>query len=1263
MKNRHTQLLAVYITMLLLMTCGSAGNAADFRLTEHLGHTWTNERVMFPLSSAQAEKARKNLALLGSGGAEFAYQLVVSPDQEAIRVCFQANLQPFERRAYSFSNQRTAAKSDLKIREEAGGVIVENEFIGLRVRKALKEGQGPVAGVRLRSGKWTGSSTLSGSAKVKDYKTEIIARGPVFVELLTRVLFEDGGQWSLRFRIENAEPVIEVEEFHDAPTGGTFSLTLGGKDFRPTHVLNRDSRVESAQVRSDPISHYLLEPWLRWNNPRHVNWIALYSQSEADMVVVGAVRPSLWMDPKWSGQAKQVGANVKTAVRDGLMTVAMPVEGGRRAWLLGALDKTDSVAILKQKNRRVAAPPQKLIIKHGDFPLDKVKDFVLDWKGDEHNHPLLHVRKQDVPELRKQLKSNPAEIRRWGSQQPVNKYLLEGPVREFLASGDPQLGKRMAEKAEEYLQTCVDWYLKQDYLHCPGTAPHMQSLIVSVLNLIDPVLSTEAFTLEARKRVLARLAFLGYVVSSPDYWSPERGYTGFANMTSMVALYRTGLGCMLPSHPQAKIWAKRGLDQFHWQLYAWSDKDGGWLEAPHYAMVSLDHMIAGFSMAANAGYDDYAFDPRLRKVFEWFAAIFTPRDSRTGGFRHLPPIGNTYHGEPSGICGVAASIWKDRDPEFAARMLWMHEQGGSFGNLGIGWNFPSMLGYRWMMSQTGITPKPAGLGSQQFRKTGVVLRNSMGSDRETYLHMIAGSNHDHYDADSGSIILYGKGRILSDDWGYIGRHPDKWHNMLTSSAASGYANMQIDAFAPGPALDYVGGRKGAWQRQIAFSKDSDPLGPNFFVIRDTHNADTPATWRLWLMPIPRPETATSVPKSPHAAKKKGDLVTELLGSAKKNATTKPGLVLHDRGATLVGSEDVDLDIFIHEPKKLRLKTETATLRVSTGYRSGKEGPLLNTQTALIGTLPGKGVVTTLLYPRLKTERLPKVTWHADGRIAQVVSSVGTDYVFVEQKEQVAFDGKSLRPLSRISREGDLVTRKPADVDFPSVTVNHSQGSAKSADVTYPPQVIDLHPGPKIPASVVWRSPSTTTVVVKLKLQDGNSGGGDGVQYELRSGSKTLLRGQLANGGKEAVHTTEPINVKKGSLLRLVISPGKGDPAKSQGAHWWDSTFTEMSVRAKDGTTWHLRDALLTGKLGTNPVTDPSAVNWWVCEGDAVNFDPHSIEPARPAFTVEAGKITFRGHLGAIQIRPRQVTLTLGTLGEIGYGNEKLTEPGQKILRR
>ncbi len=940
-----------------------AEDASDFVLREQLGNTWSNECVSFPLNANQLQAVGNGKALVDREGRQTAYQIELS-DVTTRRICFQVDLAPYQSLGYRFSDDKNKPQTDLVIKDAANVVRIENGHIGVEIRKRLQPGQGPLARIRLGSGIWTGGSTLEGGGAVKDYRADVVARGPVFTEVICRATFADGGTWMLRFRIERAEPVVIVNEQYDAPTGGVFRVVLGDKAFQPTHLMHRDSNESAPFVIGDPIADYLLEPWLLWRYPRRGNVIALYSpapvdqtiqDTQPDMLVVGMLKPSLWVDPQWKGRAAQPEPRIQATVRDGLMTMDMPVKGGARIWLLGALNKADCAAVLAAKNLRIATPSQKLVIKHGDYPLNQVKDYILDWPGEENNHPCLFLRKQDLPALKARLNANPDEVKRWITGRPIDKYELESPIIEYIAGGDLQLGKRIADAGEKYLQFCVDWYLKQNERQTPGTAPEDQSMIIMTVNLLDSVLSSDAITPEARKRILAKLAFLGYVVNSQDYWSPERGYTRFANMTSMVALYRAALGCLLSAHPQGKAWAEQGLRQLYSQLGAWSDEDGGCLEAPHYAMVSIDHMLAGFTMAANAGYGDYLFDPRMRKTIEWFAAISTPRDSRIGGFRHQPPIGHTYHGEPTGIYGLMAALWKDRDPEFAQRMQWMYEQNGSFSGLGVGWNFPSMAGYRFLITHSVVTAKPADYGSTWFRKTGVVLRNTMQSDRETYLHMIAGSNHDHYDMDSGSIILYGKGRVLADDWGYIGYQPSSWHSMLTSTAASGESLMQIEVFSPSASLDYVSGRKGAWQRQIAFVKDADPLGPNFFVLRDTHAADTPAAWRLWL-------TANVVK-------------------------------VNGQGATVSGAEDVDLDIFMYEPGNLHLTTDgPATLTVN-GWRKGW-GEVDNTQAALVASLPGRASIIALLYPRLKTEAPPKVTWSVDGAVVQVESATGVDTVFL-----------------------------------------------------------------------------------------------------------------------------------------------------------------------------------------------------------------------------------------------------------------------------
>lgn len=1306
MRNQVTAAVLLFgATAVLLVT--AAAEPAAFTLQEHLGHTWTHECVTFPLTPAQQAAAAGGKALVSADGRQVAYQLTPGRGEGESRISFLVDLPPFETRAWRFSDPRVSTTSDLEVRETADELCVTNGVTGLKLRRKLEQGRGPIAAIRLLSGTWTGGSTfaLAEKARLTAYELDVKAKGPVFAEIVCRATFADHGYWRLRFRLENDEPAILIEEEFDAPAGGTFSVLLGDAAFKPTHMLHRDSRAESAEVRSSPVGSFFLEPWLHWNNPGRGNWLAVFSPSppapaksleialpppvdkagaepEAlvaedkepakpkpvqpadrrdDMLMLGLLKPSLWVDPQWKGKAGQVAGSMQTSVRDGVMVADLAVGGGRRAWLLGVLDKRGSEAVLAGRDRRVAPPPQGFIIKHGNIPLDKVKDYVLDWPGDHDNHPCLYLRRQELPALKARLPSNPAELKRWVSDQPIDKYLLDGPIREFIASGDPQLGRRMAEKAEEYLQTCADWYLKEDYLHGPGTAPHMQSLILSTVNLIDAVLSTEAFTPARRKRALAKLAFIGYVLATPDYWSPERGYSGFANMTSVVALYRTAIGCILPSHPQAKEWAAQGLNQLRWQLTAWSDEDGGWVEAPHYAMVSFDHMLAGFSMAANAGLSDDLYAPRMRKVIEWFAAISTPRDKRTGGFRHQPPIGNTYHGEPTGLYGLVAAMWKEKDPEFAAQMQWLYQEHGSFGGLGIGWNFPAMLGYRFMMNASGVTPKPATLGSRWFRNTGLVLRNSMQTDRETYLHMIAGHNHAHYDVDSGSIIIYGKGRVLADDWGYIGMHPGNWHSMLSSPQAGDGGAMVVNAFAAGTSLDYVSGVKGAWQRQIAFIKDNDPLAPNFFLIRDTHSGADAATWRLWL--TTRAPGAGNDPavKLPDVDRDDPGVDLDAPASRKAAAAATPVFVkLHPLGATVIGSDDVDMDIFFHDAGKLALKTETASQRVSCGYRDGKDGPLANTQTVLLATVPGRGAVTALLYPRLRTEAPPKVTWSADGAVAQLETAAGKDWVFVRPKPaRVEGDGRTLLPLSDRTEGYGRPMHVRGDVSTPHLLVNNRDTAAgDEKKLRMPSHSITVHPGPVNPVTVVWQSPIAGTVDVDVRVSDADPGTNvtdgwrsDGVLYELRKGADTLGNGAIANGGTDGKLAAERVTVAKGDLLRLVILPGKSE--------WWDSTSVDMTVREADDRKWDLREALVRGDtLGNDMPGDRSKAVWWVCEGDAPTFDAVALKPPPPEEFVAADpKVRFQGSCGAVRSRGGTVTLSLGAGGTVKAGSKTLTADG------
>ena len=396
------------------------------------------------------------------------------------------------------------------------------------------------------------------------------------------------------------------------------------------------------------------------------------------------------------------------------------------------------------------------------------------------------------------------------------------------------------------------------------------------------------------------------------------------------------------------------LTELKRELNEWSDDNGGWLEAPHYAMVSYDLILAGMLMAYNSDGDETLFSPRMRKIIEWYGKISTPPDSRFAGFRHFPPIGDTWLFEASGQFAVIANLWKERDPAFAAEMQWLYQQYRSWPDAGIGGGHWGTLGFRHLLVDPTLPAKAPAYGSELFPQTGVILRNVFPSDRETTLYMIAGPHHDHYDHDSGSITMWGKGRIVADDFGYIGLGPMSDHSMVDSPLTGGIMNVQT--FAAAPRLDYVRGVAGGWTRQIAFVKYADPLAPNYFVVADTLDKPTATTWRLWCM-------AQDVRLSPQQA-------------------------------LVVGNDDVDTDIFFLQPQGVALTTAGNTISTVGLNAEGYQQKLSTTQTGVIAMLTAGTNISAVLFPRLKNEPAPTVTALADGKGVKIQHTRGTDYVFL-----------------------------------------------------------------------------------------------------------------------------------------------------------------------------------------------------------------------------------------------------------------------------
>jgi hypothetical protein len=510
-----------------------------------------------------------------------------------------------------------------------------------------------------------------------------------------------------------------------------------------------------------------------------------------------------------------------------------------------------------------------------------------------------------------------------------------------------------------------------------SVAPHnwMTGGPVDHLNpLVD--LGTPMMTVREREIVRARMLFFGYKLASERFWAPRLGFGGTANMTTMIYAQLAFVSFLYPNHPLAHEWRKAALDEINQELDNWAGPSGGWLEAPHYATVSLDHIAAvGFAMQ-NMKLEGPLHHQGLKNAVDWLAKISSPPDPRFGNRRCFAPLGNTYIFETSGLFGYMAKVWRERDPKYANAMRWIWKEHGYPMHPGIGGAYPTSDGLREIMVDTTPLAGPPDWGSEHFAGSGAIMRSGFPTDRETQLYLIQGRLHEHYDRDEGSFHLWGKGRPLSLDWGYHGCDEAAHHNRVDLGGAG-----RIEPFVTQPAADYLHNIQTHWDRQMVFVKDADPLGPNYFVVLDSVAANAPraGAWWLWLC----------TPEEPSL----------------DGATVR-----------MKGSDDVDMDVWFapsaapllaaQKGGARGIKTEELTLTIHSG------GPKPPTQRGLTLSIGASASLLWAMYPRLNTKRPPTIAALAGDKGVKVESVAGTDYVFLalepfEFKEGgISFKGKA-----------------------------------------------------------------------------------------------------------------------------------------------------------------------------------------------------------------------------------------------------------------
>jgi hypothetical protein len=945
---------------------GGEQAASVFTLREQLNHEWQHELVFFPVPPQVF--GRDNLTLVGPEQEPLAHQWVPAESAPAGKdsVAFFASLPRMGRSDYRLVPGSPVRATDLRVTAAAGTARFENPLVGIHLGGPAAAKDGPITGIRLRSGQWVGRGELQTPWPPLRFAVTVLSRGPIFAEALVTYEFPQYCSWRLRVRLVAGEPVVLVDEEFSLPDGAVYRLNLS-QAWNPDQMFHRGMvhDCKTTTIGAVPGARlFQLEAWSPWwgDTPRG-NWTSLFRSGGDDLLVIGCREPGMWVEP---GRTQW---DTTVVVSKPSLSAAFQLRGFARKWLLASLSRKESVT----DKDNVAPLPQQYLKRFNDVALDTIKDYVTQWDDRSVRHPRLLVTAAELERFRRNFRVNQDNLVRL-RQAKINPWQMDEAVAYLLATSDPELGRRFGEAVQETLQQAVDRFVQQDQLRTHGTAPHHRTpeIMWSAI-MADLALSSASLQAEERQRINAQLAYLGYTLAGPGFISPDRGFSANPNMTTSARGMLGLVACTIPTHPVARSWAELAIAEMRRELDEWCDAEGGWLEAPHYMTVSMDALVSLALALRETGFSDTAweFHPKLRKAAQWLAEISTPPDPRLQGDRHMPEIGNTYLGERTCLPGWLARIWREKDPAFAANMQWMWRAHGMPRTPGIGGAYPGTQGYGHLMLDETIPASPPRWTSRLFPDTGAVLRAHFPGERETYLHYIQGRLHQHYDYDEGSFILWGQGQPLCEDFGYYGRAPAADHSRVDDGFGEQLGNEgRIEEFATG-AVDYLRGHRAGWHRQILFVKDDDPRGPNFFVVRDSVTSGRPYDWRVWVAAAEPPAV-----------------------------TANPVRVKGRLGADLV--------VFFAEPAQPLLATQAATRRSgASGFGSPE-----STQHALHLKSPSDQPVNAVLYPVGKDQPTPRFTALAGGRGIKVESCYGTDFVllgleaFRFQGEGIDFDGKA-----------------------------------------------------------------------------------------------------------------------------------------------------------------------------------------------------------------------------------------------------------------
>jgi len=905
------------VFLFVLLCAPAATNARDlatWTLRENLGHQWQNELVFFPVNDKGCVAGQEpQFSVVDDDQQPLEFQFWQEPGTTRRAVALLIDLPAYATRTFTLRDTVAAAPTpnELALEETPDSYVMKAGWYtqvriprstGFQSETSFAVLPAPILAVVGADARWLGRGTLSGEFPVQTFTTILEARGPVFLQARIRYDFGPRKFYQMRIRVIAGEDVVLVEE----------DSALSAAELAATPMVVPPDLAPETGTPS-PLTDWLVNQGMGWNNVVtdtstypcfRFNFCAGWNadrvtkydlnggktftrsqltktltdwrlglvltpfQARGRRVTASGFRGGtgrqdvdcLGVFSRFLGRWTHANENrVPMPWLDDGVTAHFFAFEGHREW---GLATAEPVHDLPEKNIKHGKSTFSVIrraqVRHGETPLDKVKDWVLEWDlPTDARWPRLYYSADSVARMKRDYPRLAPEIRE----------LIEKDAAAYALLTDNEPGLRQAFDRVASLRVSVDAFVNGGHNTVDTYTHRFQEIVRGAVPVVDIGLASSSVTEQERKRALALVAFLAYKISDPDYWA-YHAYGGGPSNPNMMSIATNALAmcaALCVGHPQQQEWFELCKRLVCADILGSIGPRGAWLESPGYQGAGNNPVNMTVLILRNAGAADLVRDPvfgrRLLSVSTYWANLLTPPDPRFDGRRMPMALGDN---TPffANMYTYLAHSGRDAFPVQAGNALWAWEQMGRPAHSAL------MLLNEHVFDDT-VKPVAISGNTEVFPGFGVMFRHGFGTKHETFMTLRQSPfAYGHYDEDQGSFSLFAKGAPLCLDWIDYSPGAPEHHNRVdygadinpwlvpkpdcvTLTEDADYVRVHQNALPKGTTTrSNRAGQQPAWQRQVILVKDpEDPGDATYIVVRDRVTGNQPTTWNLWTMAV------------------------------------------------------------------------------------------------------------------------------------------------------------------------------------------------------------------------------------------------------------------------------------------------------------------------------------------------------------------------------------------------------------------------------